>query len=235
MEHEFRPLAGPPGTGPGTPSYLVVRARSGPGGPLTQPGRGASRGRGRDSELSLLACFSWMHADVALFWIRFFFSACYRAGFTRRGPPGPPPPGQGWHGLAPVVPSGSRLPLLRPVTLCDGTGAVNYTQDAGRAPLGQQPAQPGGRVGDVLPEVFGGGSPVVQVFGFGAVLSGRRGAMSRTWSPSPGSMLRVLPESHLMWSCHWAGSQRMTVPWSPGRSRVSGSSVRTRATRSPGW
>jgi hypothetical protein len=49
-------------------------------------------------------------------------------------------------------------------------------------------------------------------------------ARRRTWSPSPGSMLRVLPESHLTssWPFPRRGSQRVTVPWSPGRRRVSG-------------
>ena len=56
---------------------------------------------------------------------------------------------------------------------------VAWAQDAGRAPLGQQPAQPGGGVGDVLPEVRGGLAVlgvfgVFRVFGLGAVLS--RGA-----------------------------------------------------------
>jgi len=45
-------------------------------------------------------------------------------------------------------------------------------------------------------------------------------------------MFRVLPEFQLTCNCSWAGSQRMTVPSSPGRRRVSGSSVATRATRS---
>ena len=46
---------------------------------------------------------------------------------------------------------------------------VAGTQDAGRAPLGQQPAQAGGGVGDVLPPVRGG-LAVPGVFRLGAVL-----------------------------------------------------------------
>src|SRR5258708_38242796 len=79
MEHEFRPLTAR--RAPGREHLLTSSYVPGPSREAaTRPGRGASRGRGRDSDLSLLACFSWMHADVAFFWIRSSFPACYRAG-----------------------------------------------------------------------------------------------------------------------------------------------------------
>jgi hypothetical protein len=54
---------------------------------------------------------------------------------------------------------------------------VARVQDTGRAPLGQQPAQPGGRVDDVLPVIRGGLAAVrvAGVVGLGAVLAAGAG------------------------------------------------------------
>jgi len=71
---------------------------------------------------------------------------------------------------------------------------VAGAQDAGRAALGQQPAQPGGGVGDVLPPVLGA-LAVPRIFALGAVLVRVPGLVPGTgWQAPAGQPGGLQPE-----------------------------------------